>query len=51
VQPVGLERVGSPIVLGRYGEKHVAYVGNADDETLITLDVDARRELAVTALS
>src|SRR5262245_45109403 len=50
VRPVTGERGGSPIVLGRFGKKSIAYVANADDSTLHTLDVDARRELAVTEL-
>ena len=50
VKPVGTERVGSPIVLGRFGKKTIAYVANTDDATLHTLDIDTRRELATTEL-
>ena len=50
LKPVGHDRAGSPIVLGRLGDKNVAYVANADDSMLHTLDVDARRELATTEL-
>lgn len=50
VAPLGSERQSSAVALARQGKRTLAYVVDADDSTLRTIDVDARRELATTRL-
>lgn len=51
---LGPTRAGSPIALAASrdarGDRTIAYVADADEPTLHTIDVDARKELATTRL-
>jgi cytochrome c peroxidase len=52
---LGTTRAGSPVALatsqGPDGARVIAYVADADEPTLHTIDVDARKEIAATSLA
>jgi mono/diheme cytochrome c family protein len=51
VHPIPVEAGrGDRIVLARAGEQRLAYVANEDDAAVHTIDLDQRREVAVTPL-
>jgi len=43
-------RAGSPVALAALGERTIAYVADADEPTLHTIDVDTHKEIATTRL-
>ena len=49
--PQPLSRQSSMVALARDGKRTLAYIANADDDTLRTVDVDAGKELATTRLA
>lgn len=49
-KPLGDNRVGSRVALAKLGGKTLAYVADEDDGRLHTVDIETKKELAVTDL-
>src|SRR5689334_1743397 len=45
-----LDRQGGAVVLANAGQRHLAYVADADSRSIHTIDVDAAKEIATTSL-